>query len=332
MADPEGGQTPLGPERSQTPSQLRVLVIGGRGFIGSHFVPAASAAGFEVVTTSREEGAADLRADLLDPPSLEAAIGEAQPGVVVNLGALASVVASWDEPAAGREVNVGGTRNLLQAAGAAARPPHVVCLSSAEVYGSVPEAEMPIAESRPARPLTPYGVAKAAMEEACRREADGLGLSVTVLRSFNQLGPGQPQQYVAAGIASQIAEAEAGGGGRAVVTLGNPDAARDFTDVRDGARALTVICELSLPGTFNLCSGTATSVAELAAELASLAALPVEIEVDSTLARPADVPVVRGSAARLREATGWKPEIPLPRTLADMLESAREDLGSGAGP
>lgn len=324
--NPEGGLT------------TRVLVIGARGFIGPHFVLAASAAGLEVVTASRDEGAADVCADLLDTASLEAAIGEARPGVVVNLGAMASVAASWDEPDGGREVNVDGARNLLRAAGAAAQPPHVVCLSSAEIYGQVPEAEMPIDEERPARPVTPYGTAKAAMEEACLHEADELGLGITVIRAFNQLGPGQPPEYVAAGIARQIAEAEAEGRDRAVVTLGNPEATRDFTDIRDGARGLVAICERRLSGTFNLCSGAATSIAELAAGLAGFASIPVEIEVDAALARPADVPVVRGSGARLRDATQWEPQIPLTRTLADMLDAARRNLRSvdaareGPGP
>ena len=145
------------------------------------------------------------------------------------------------------------------------------------------------------------------------------------LRAFNQAGPGQTEDYVVGTLTRQVAEAETAGLSEALVRTGNPDSARDFTDVRDVARAFAAAAELDA-GVYNVASGRAVSVRDLIELVRAEARVPVRHEVDPARVRAHDVPEVRGSAERLREATGWAPEIPLERTVADALESWRREL------
>jgi GDP-4-dehydro-6-deoxy-D-mannose reductase len=185
---------------------------------------------------------------------------------------------------------------------------------------------MPLDEETPAAPVSPYGAGKLAMEELCAQYARARGLAVAVVRAFNLVGPGQPPFSAASGLARQIAVAERAGEGRVELALGNPGAARDTTDVRDAARALAEVSSRRLTGTFNLCSGVAPTVADLAAALAAATELEVTTGVDPALSRPADPPLLLGDPARLREAAGFVPEIPLERSLADLLEWWRSEL------
>ena len=295
-----------------------ILLLGAGGFAGSHFREAAEQAGVRTVAASRSGGAGPA-CDLLDSPSLRRVLADVAPEVVVNLAGSASVAASWDRPEDAFAVNATGVLNLLEAVVAAAPEAYVLCVSSAEVYGEAPAERLPFAEDLAPAPVTPYGAAKAAMEVLCGQYARSRGLRIGVVRSFNLIGPGQAQQFAVSGLAKQVAEAEAAGAERAVLDVGNPAAARDFIDVRDGARALLGLAERELAGVFNLCSGEAVPLRRLIDHLAAATPLPLEIRDAPELARPADPLVVFGAPGRLREATGWKPEIPLERSIADVL-------------
>jgi GDP-4-dehydro-6-deoxy-D-mannose reductase len=199
---------------------------------------------------------------------------------------------------------------------------HVLCLSSAAVYGRPGPEAMPLGEDSPAAPVSPYGEAKLAMEGFCR-EAEAAGARVAVVRAFNLIGPGQPPFNAASALARQIAAAERAGEPAVELALGNPGAARDLIDVRDAAAALVALATAEATGTFNLCSGEARSVAELAAALAELTPLAVTTRTDPDLARPSDPPLLLGDPRRLRERTGFEPAIPLSRSLADLLDHWR---------
>jgi len=187
---------------------------------------------------------------------------------------------------------------------------------------------MPLSERSPAAPVSPYGEAKLAMEGFCR-EAEASGRArVAVVRAFNLAGPGQPPFNAASALARQIALAERAGEPRVELALGNPGAARDLIDVRDAARALLVLAATQATGTYNLCSGQARSVAELAATLAALTPLTVATRVDPALARPSDPALLLGDPSHLREVTGFEHEIPLERSLADLLDHWRAALAS----
>jgi GDP-4-dehydro-6-deoxy-D-mannose reductase len=193
-------------------------------------------------------------------------------------------------------------------------------VSSGEVYG--PPRALPVDEDAPLRPQNPYAVSKAACDLLAGQYADAFGMRVLRMRPFNHAGPGQTDDYVVGTLTRQVAEAEAAARDEVLLRTGNPDSARDFTDVRDVVRAYVAAASQG-SGVFNVASGRAVTVRHLIELVRAAARLPVRHELDQTRVRAHDVPEVRGSAERLREATGWAPEIPLERTVADALEDWR---------
>lgn len=302
-----------------------LLLLGAGGFIGSHIAATASMAGLRVVAATRAGTEAAPPCDLLDPAAVAACLERVRPELILNAAGDPSVARSWERPEAAHAINAGGVRNLLEAAAAAVPHAHIVCLSSAAIYGRPGEAEMPLREDAPPAPVSPYGEAKLAMEGFCR-EAEAGRARIAVVRAFNLIGPGQPSFNAASSLARQIAVAEHAGEAAVELTLGNPEAARDLIDVRDAARALVKLSTDVVEGTFNLCSGRTHTVAEQAAALAPMTPLEVRARVDPGLARPSDPPLLLGDPGRLREAIGFVPEIPLERSLADLLEWWRGQL------
>jgi GDP-4-dehydro-6-deoxy-D-mannose reductase len=290
------------------------FVTGGSGFVGRHLLAELG------------EGAvapAHAELDLLDERAVRREIAAASPARVFHLAAHASVARSWEEPTTVVRDNVAMTLNLLDAIRHEAPDAVVVVASSSEVYG--PPASLPVDEAAPLRPQNPYAASKAACDLLAGQYADAHGLRVVLMRAFNQAGPGQSDEYVVGTITRQVAEAEASGADSAVVRTGNPDAARDFTDVRDTVRAYVAASDLPAD-TYNVCSGRATSVGAII-ELAGRAAqVEIRHEVDPARVRSHDVPEVRGSAERLSEASGWAPTIPFEQTVADALAAWRVEL------
>ncbi len=293
----------------------RAFVTGGSGFAGRHLLNLLPGA----VAPSRDE------LDLLDGGAVRDAVREAAPDVVWHLAAQASVGRSWEAPAETVAENVSMTAYLLEAVRSEAPQATVVLISSGEIYG--PPDRLPVDEDAPLRPQNPYAVSKAACDLLGGQYADSSGLHVVRLRPFNHTGPGQTDDYVVGTLTRQVAEAEVAGRDEALVRTGNPDSARDFSDVRDVARAYVAAASLE-PGVYNVASGRAVTVRELIELVRAAARIPVRHEVDPARVRAHDVPEVRGSAERLRAATGWAPEIPLERTVADALEAWREELGA----
>lgn len=302
-----------------------LLLLGASGFLGGHLREAALGSGLRVLAAGRLPGELP-GCDLLDPAALEACVAAAAPDLIVNAAGDSSVARSWEQPAATFAVNATGVRNLLEATARTAPGAHVTCLSSAAIYGEPDPSEMPLAESAPTEPVSPYGEAKLAMEGFCADYARSPGLAVAVVRAFNLVGPGQPPFSAAAGMARQIAAAERDGEEEIELPLGNPGAARDSTDVRDAARLILALSRRRVEGTFNLCSGSAPSVADLAAGLAELTPLRVSTRVDPDLARPVDPPLLLGDPARLRAAIDLAPSTSLATSLADTLTWWRAEL------
>jgi GDP-4-dehydro-6-deoxy-D-mannose reductase len=280
--------------------------------VGRHLIEALGDA--QVVAPSRDA------LDLLDAGAVVAAVAEAAPTTVFHLAAQASVGRSWREPARALHENIAMTVNVLEAVRLEAREAAVVVASSGEIYG--PPERLPVDEEAALRPQNPYAVSKAACDLLARQYADAHGLQIVCLRAFNQAGPGQSSEYVVGTIAEQVAAAERRGDPEAVVETGNPDSRRDFIDVRDAARAY-VAAAAAAPAAYNVCSGEAVSVRDLVELAAEGARLPVRHVVRTDRMRRHDVPEVRGSAARLERETGWRPSIPLARTVADAIDALR---------
>ena len=307
---------------------VRALVTGAHGFVGRHLVEHLRAMGDDVEGCDRSDGSVDI----VDLSSVQAAVNRIRPEVVYHLAGWSDVGGSWAAPVDVFRANAEGTLNLLLAC-AESGVERVLAVSSADVYGIVREDELPIHENAPLRPVTPYAASKVAADYLSLQAWLGSRLPVLRARAFNHLGPGQLPRFVAPALAERIARNELDGG--TVVPVGNLSARRDFTDVRDVVRAYRLLVNRGEPGeVYNVCSGRAVSVQELAEALLRMARQPMQLTPDPALERPIDVPVLLGDYSRLRKATGWEPEIALDRTLADLLDDMRERvrLSSTAGP
>lgn len=290
---------------------MRVLVTGGRGFVGRWLIDYLEAAGDTV------QGL-DAETDVTDAAAVKEAVAGWAPEAICHLAAQASVGASWDDQAATYRVNTGGTLNVLHAALACSRHPRVLVVSSAEVYGRVSPEDLPIREDHPLAPVSPYAASKAAAEIVGLQFWHGGGLEVVRVRPFNHTGPGQRTDFVVPALAQQIARA-ARAGARSLRT-GNLEARRDLTDVRDVVRAYRDLLAEGTPGeVYNVCRGSSISIREVAERLLALAGVDIPIEIDPARFRPTDIPELRGDPARLEKAISWTPEIPMDTTLFDVL-------------
>ncbi len=208
---------------------MRALVTGAGGFVGRHLVAHLVGCGDEVIETDRATGGPDV----IDAAAMAALVADAGPEVVFHLAGQADVAASWRDPVATLRANAEGTLAVLSAC-AGAGVGRVVVVTSAEVYGKVDAAAMPLGEDRPLDPVSPYAASKAAAEMVCVAWANQ-GLGVVRARAFNHLGPGQSEAFVAPAIAARLVRARRDGLDH--ISVGNLEARRDFTDVRDVVRA-----------------------------------------------------------------------------------------------
>ena len=296
---------------------MKALVTGAGGFVGHHLVAHLRAAGDEVTETDRHHGGGDIT----DLDGMRRLLDTVRPDAVYHLAGWADVGASWKHPHETFAVNAEGTLNVLLAARDAGAGT-VLVVSSADVYGKVAEADLPLTEDSPLRPVSPYAASKVAADFLALQAYLGHDQPVIRVRAFNHLGPGQGEGFVAAALAARIARNEVEGGD--VVPVGNLTPRRDFTDVRDVVRAYRLLVEKGGPGeVYNICSGRDVAVQDVADRLLSMASKPMRLETDESLFRPIDVAVHRGSNERIRAATGWSPEIPLEQTLVDLLDDWR---------
>jgi GDP-4-dehydro-6-deoxy-D-mannose reductase len=299
---------------------VRALITGAGGFVGHHLARHLEAAGDDVVGTDRSHDGCDI----LDAPALLELFRRVRPVAVYHLAGASDVGGSWSTPQATFRANAEGTLNILWAA-RETEVDRVLTVGSADVYGKVDPVDLPLTESAPLKPVSPYAASKVAADYVALQSFLGFGQDVVRARPFNHLGPGQTDRFVAPALAGRIAANERSG--ETKVKVGNLSPKRDFTDVRDVVRAYRLLMERGEPGeVYNVCSGVDLAVQDLADQLLAQARIPLRFETDPELLRPVEVPVLRGSYQRLHEATGWKPEIPISQTLTDLLEDWRARL------
>jgi GDP-4-dehydro-6-deoxy-D-mannose reductase len=300
---------------------VKAAVTGARGFVGPHLVDHLEACGDDVLSLDRH-GPDSF--DVTDPDQVRSRLSDARPEVVYHLAALSHVGESWKSPAASFRVNAEGTLNILRTC-TELKVGRVIVVLSSEEYGRVEEADLPLTEDSPLRPVTPYGAAKAAADFLALQSFLGDGLDTIRVRPFSHTGPGQSSRFVVPALAARIARAERDEVEQ--IPVGSLDAVRDLTDVRDVVRAYRLVAQHGEPGeVYNVCSGTGVSVREIADRLLARAYRPIHLVSDPDLVRTVEVPRLVGSNARLREATGWSADIPLDETLADVLQYARDAL------
>jgi GDP-4-dehydro-6-deoxy-D-mannose reductase len=301
----------------------RVLITGSEGFVGTYLTVHLAAAypTWQVTGTTHHSPATAaglVRCDLRNADAVMALVQTVRPEMVVHLAGQSNVPASFADPEGTLTNNITGTLHLLDACRVHAPDARLLIASSNEVYGPTPPEAQPLREDRPLHPVNPYSVSKAAQEMLARQYAHSYHLDVVVARPFNHIGPGQTDRFVVGAFARQIVEVERGA--RRVVSVGNLDAKRDFTDVRDVVRAYGLLLEHGeRGGVYNIGSGTATPISGVLEMLCRLAQVAVTVEQDPALMRPSDVPVMMGDTTLLRQATGWEPEIPLAQSLGETL-------------
>ena len=308
---------------------MRALVTGGNGFVGRYLCAELRSRGAAVVSAARAvEGAdIDVPLDLSDAQNVRGVVELTQPEVVFHLAAQAFVPQATREPLDTYDTNVMGTARLIDALRALperARP-RLIFVSSSEVYGAQPATALPLRETALPAPATTYAASKLAAEAIVLASARSYGIATIVTRAFNHIGPGQSDRFVVAAFAKRLAAIAAGGD--PLFPVGNLTPQRDFLDVRDVVRAYADLAERGVDGeTYNVCSGTPTRIADVLRTLVTFARVGVEIREDPALARPVDVPLVYGDPAKLKAATGWKPEYALARSLRDIYEAARAQV------
>jgi GDP-4-dehydro-6-deoxy-D-mannose reductase len=306
------------------------LVTGAAGFAGSHLLDrlADHAA---IVAWCRPGGRHPDESrhldwhpvDLLDPEAVRVNLETVAPARIYHLGGAAHVDASWSSAVPHLRANVLGTHHVLEAVRMSQRPCRVLVVSSAQIYQ---RSDDPISEDAPLLPGTPYGLSKLAQDQLAISAVRDDGLEVVIARPFNHTGPRQGPAFAVASFARQIARIEAGLD-PPELRVGNLDARRDLTDVRDVVDAYVRLMEGAQPGRpYNICSGRAWRIGDLLDELLQMARTPVKVEVDESRLRPTDIPVIQGDATRMQADLGWWPRIPVEQTLQDTLDWWRSEV------
>jgi len=313
-----------------------ILLTGATGFVGSYLAERLVQLGAEVCCVRRRRSRMDnvshiadrlrwVECDLLDPAAVYKTISEVAPEKIFHLAAQTHVPTSFKQPYETMNTNITATLNILEAVRNSHVDPVILYTSSSEVYGLVYPEEVPVKETNPLRPLSPYGVSKAACDLLCQQYHRSYGLKIVVTRAFNHEGPRRPEDFAPSWFAKQIAEAELGVRGE--IRVGNLEAVRDYTDVRDVVEAYLKAVEKCRYGTpYNICSGKGWRIGEVLNYLVKYSGVNVKIVQDKSLLRPSDVPILVGDSSKFRSATGWMPRIRFEKTLEDILNWWRDRL------
>jgi GDP-4-dehydro-6-deoxy-D-mannose reductase len=310
---------------------MKALITGITGFAGSHLAEYLLEQGVEVHGIyrwrSRMENIEHLNgkiklhlADMKDPSVLRNLINEVQPDYIFHLAAQSYVPVSWTEPVATTYVNYIGTINLFEAVRASDCDPVIQVAGSSEEYGTVLESECPIKETNPLRPLSPYAVTKVACDKLCYQYHKSYGMKTIATRGFNHTGPRRGEVFVTSNFAKQIVQIEKGIN-EPVMYVGNLEARRDFTDVRDTVRGYHLAVQKCKPGqSYNICSGKTWRIQQVLDILLNLSTVNVQVRQDPSRMRPSDLPLLLGDNSKFKLATGWEPTIPFEKTMADLMD------------
>jgi GDP-4-dehydro-6-deoxy-D-mannose reductase len=262
--------------------------------------------------------------DIKNAKTVDSLMRSIRPGRIYHLAAQSYPVISWKKPRLTLETNIIGTMNIFESVKNNGLQSQVLVACSSAEYGFVSKKEMPVKEDHPLRPLHPYGVSKVAQELLAYQYFENSGIRAVIARLFNTTGPGKVSD-VCSDFARRIVAIEKGIS-ESPMRVGNLDAMRDITDVRDMVRALRLALEKGRPGeVYNACTGKARKISHLLDMLLSLSDAEIETKVDPSLLRPSDEPTILGDNTKIREETGWKPRIPIEKTLEDTLSFWRQE-------
>lgn len=315
--------------------QKKALVTGISGFAGSFLAEELLRNNYAVFGTHLTPDVSNIehikhdvtlhKVDLLNKDQTVKCIQDVKPDYIFHLAALTSPAQSFKEPEKVLTGNITGQMNIFEAVRLQNLDPKILITSSAEVYGMVRASDLPIDENVNLRPGSPYAVSKIAQDFLALQYFLSYGMKVIRVRPFNHVGPRQAPQFVVASFASQIASIEKGKQ-KPVLTVGNLDAKRDFTDVRDMVKAYIAVLEKGESGeVYNIGSGKSHRIKDILDMLISLSSVTIEVELDPGKLRPSDVPDIYSNNAKIEAATSWRPEIKLEDTLKDTLDYYRKN-------
>jgi len=316
-------------------NRKKALITGIAGFAGSHLAELLLSNDFEVYGTCRPRSKTEnidpiknkLRledADLLDSHSLYTIISKIKPDYIFHLAAQSFVPTSWVSPSVTLEVNIVGSANLFEAVRQAKIDSLIQIACSSEEYGLVYPNELPIKEENPLRPQSPYAVSKVAMDYLGYQYFCSYGMRIVRTRGFNHTGPRRGETFVTSNFAKQIATIEKGKQ-EPVIYVGNLEAERDWTDVRDMVKGYLLAAEKGRPGeVYNICSEKAVKIKDMLDILLRFSKVKVKVEKDVNRMRPSDVPLLVGDCSKFKKLTGWHPQIPFEKTMEDLLNYWRE--------
>jgi len=318
---------------------MRVLITGITGFAGSHLADLClTKKGVELYGIVRWRSRTEniehiwdrvklIECDLRDATSTRDAIEEIRPEYIFHLAAQSFVPTSWNAPTESLVTNIVGQLNVFEAVRKIKLGCRIQIACSSEEYGMVYPGEVPIRETNPLRPLSPYAVSKVGQDMLAYQYFMSYRTDVVRTRGFNHTGPRRPAIFVCSDFAKQIVDIERGIR-EPVIRVGNLEARRDFTDVRDIARGYWLALEKGKSGeVYNLCSGTSYRIGEILEMLLSLAGVKAEVRQDAARLRPSDVPHLEGANDKFRADTGWKLDIPFEQTLRDLIDFWRNNPG-----
>lgn len=307
---------------------MKVLVTGGKGFIGSHLAYEFTSHEYNVICTDLKESEDIIEMDIMNQEMIQNVIKKYNPDIIINLAGQANVGLSWKIPQLTMRLNTIGMINILEAVKRVNPKIRVIAIGSSDEYGNLKDIGENVSEDTPVKPVTPYAISKYAQELFSHLYVNTHNLDVCMIRLFNLGGSGQARGYMISDFTSEVAEVEAKI--KDYILVGNLEASRDFTHVKDACRAIRLIAEKGHKGeVYNICSGTAYKAQEILEKIVDHAKVKIEVRQDPSRMRPSDTPVIFGNHTKLTDHTGWMPQMGIDQIITDALDYWRNLIARG---
>lgn len=312
---------------------MKALIIGAAGFVGNYLIKHIQETyDWKLAATKLENETLEYdniqvyNLNILYKEEITALLKEMQPDYIFYLAAQSSVSLSWKNPLLTVDINIKGCLNLLECLRELEQNPRILLIGSGEEYGYIQPEDTPVKETTVLAPGNIYAATKACQNMLGTIYARAYNMNIILVRAFNHVGPGQTPTFVVSDFCRQVALIE-NGKQAPVIKVGNLEAMRDFTDVRDVVRAYGMLIQKGVKGyTYNIGSGHAVRIRSLLENILKLSTVPITVEIDSAKLRPLDIPIIEADISKLTECISWKPEIPQIQTLQETLDYWRQKV------
>ena len=312
---------------------MKALIIGAAGFVGDYLMDYLKARGFDTYVTKLNTerkigklGITEFDLNILNPIAVRNLLNTVRPDYIFHLAAQSSVSFSWKNPGLTVDVNVKGSLNVLDGVRQMDYHPRVLLIGSGEEYGYIKESDIPLKETASLHPGNIYAATKVCQNMMGTIYSHAYQMELVMVRAFNHVGPKQSPIFVVSDFCKQVVEIEKGLK-PAVIYVGNLEARRDFTDVRDVVRAYECLVMRGRAGeTYNVGSGRAVPISEILNKILVHSKAKIEVETQKDKPRPSDIPIIEADISKIRSEVGWKPEITLDKTIQDTLRYWRDSI------